>query len=113
MGQYIFYTIRSTSEDGVYYLVNHWNKYNAFWKRASGMKEDMLFKHQKDARASLTKLLKIMPEYKTDSFEMFTVVKWDGSDELYPLITSMKYGSKTIFDYSDWNEERRVIYETN
>lgn len=113
MGQHIFYTIRSTSEDGVFYLVNHWNKYGAFWKRARAMTEDMLFKHQRDARASLTKLLKVMPEYENDTFEMFTVVKWDGSDNLYPLINSMKCGDETVFDYSDWNEERRFICEAN
>ena len=113
MGQHIFYTIRSTSEDGVYYLVNHWNKHRAFWKSAVAMKEDMLFKSQKDAKASLTKLLKIMPEYKTDSFEMFAVVKWEGDDNLYPLVNKLTLGDETIFDYSDWNEERRVIYEAN
>ena len=113
MGQHFFYTIRSTSEDGVSYLVNHWNKHRSFWKKAWAMTEDMLFKSQKDAKASLTKLLKVMPEYKTDSFEMFTVVKYDGSDNLYPLITSMKCGDETIFDYSDWNEERRFICEAN
>ena len=113
MGQHFFYTIRSTSEDGVFYLVNHWNKYRAFWKRAFGMTEDMLFKHQKDAKASLTKLLKVMPEYNTDTFEMFTVVKWDGRDELYPLINTLTVGNETVLDYSDWNEERRVICEAN
>ena len=113
MGQHIFYTIRSKSEDGVYYFVNHWNKYGAFWKKAWAMTEDMLFKHQKDAKASLTKLLKVMPEYNTDTFEMFTVVKWDGSDELYPLINTLTVGNETVLDYSDWNEERRVIYEAN
>lgn len=113
MGRHFFYTIRSTSEDGVFYLVNHWNKHRSFWKKAWAMTEDMLFKSQKDAKASLTKLLKVMPEYKTDSFEMFTVVKYDGSNNLYPLVNKLTVGEETIFDYSDWNEERRFICEAN
>ena len=113
MGRHFFYTIRSSSEDGVFYLVNHWNKHRSFWKKAWAMTEDMLFKNQKDAKASLTKLLKVMPEYKTDTFEMFTVVKYDGSNNLYPLVNKLTVGDQTIFDYSDWNEERRVICEAN
>ena len=64
------YTIKSTSDEGVYYLVNGWNKHKTFWKRKEELKENMLFKTQGQAKASLTKLLKIMEDYRTDKFEL-------------------------------------------
>lgn len=68
------YTIRSESEDGVYFLVNGWNKSKEFWKNPMQMHVTEYFKREQDAKASLTKLLKVMPEYRTDKF---TVVKVD------------------------------------
>ena len=67
------YTIKSTSEEGVYFLVNGWEKHSAFWKKQNGISRDMLFKRPQDARGSLTKLLKIMPDYATDEFELVEI----------------------------------------
>lgn len=64
------YTIKSTSEEGVYYLVNHWDKHRTFWIEPQKIKKDMLFKRVQDAKRSLTKLLKIMEDYKNDDFEV-------------------------------------------
>lgn len=64
------YTIKSTSPEGEYYLVNHWNRFKAFWVTKDRLNNDMLFKREQDAKASLTKLLEVMPEYKTDEFEI-------------------------------------------
>ena len=76
----IKYTIKSTSPEGVYYLVNGWKKSKTFWVDEKQVMKDtekskiFFFNKQSQAKASLTKLLKIMPEYSTDKFE---VVKFD------------------------------------
>ena len=68
------YTIRSTSDEGVYYLVNGWNKHEAFWVEKKHL-EKAIFKTLGQAKASLTKLLKVMPEYNTDLFEYFAITE--------------------------------------
>lgn len=67
------FTIKSTSDEGVYYLVNHWEKHKTFWIEPEKVKPDMLFSAPRFARSSLTKLLKIMPDYATDTFELIEV----------------------------------------
>ena len=70
------YTIKSTSEDGVYYLVNGWSKCKTFWFNEKSVMEDkenanrFFFNKPSQAKASLTKLLKVMEEYKDDTFEL-------------------------------------------
>lgn len=73
------YTIKSTSEEGIYYLVNGWNKCKTFWFTEKSVLEDkanamrFFFNKPSQAKASLTKLLKVMPEYATDKFELIEV----------------------------------------
>ena len=62
------YTIRSISDEGIYYLVNGWNRHKTFWVSKEDLRKDMLFKRVSDAKRSLTKLLKVMEEYRTDDF---------------------------------------------
>lgn len=69
MGNYL-YTIKSTSDDGVFYLVKDWRKNKAIWARKEKLKPEMLFKREQDAWASLTCLLKVMDEYSADTFEI-------------------------------------------
>lgn len=70
------YTIKSTSEEGIYYLVNGWEKCKTFWFNEKSVMEDtenakrFFFNKPSQAKASLTKLLKIMHEYQTDAFEV-------------------------------------------
>lgn len=70
------YTIKSTSSEGVYYLVNGWNKCKTFWFNEKSVMEDkenakrFFFNKPSQARASLTKLLKVMPDYADDKFEL-------------------------------------------
>jgi len=71
--QTIMYTIESISEEGVYYLVNGWDKHNAFWSSWEDVKRETCFKREQDAKRSLTMLLKIMEDYKTDTFGLCTV----------------------------------------
>lgn len=66
------YTIRSTSSEGVYYLVNGWDKHHAFWVEEQHI-DKAIFKTAGQAKASLTKLLKVMDEYRTDTFELVAV----------------------------------------
>ncbi len=67
------YTIKSVSKEGTYYLVNHWNKYKTFWIEPEKIKSGMLFKTQANAKASLSKLLKVMEDYKTDKFTLIEI----------------------------------------
>jgi len=71
------YTIRSVSDEGVYYLVNGWNKHKTFWVNKEDLRKDMLFKRAGDAKRSLTKLLKIMPDYRLDDFSIVFFQKDD------------------------------------
>lgn len=70
------YTIKSTSNEGVYYLVNGWNKCKTYWFNEKSVMEDTenakkyFFNKPSQAKASLTKLLKIMNDYSTDQFEV-------------------------------------------
>lgn len=70
------YTIKSTSDEGIYYLVNGWEKCNTFWFGEDEVMEDVekakrhFFNQPSHAKASLTKLLKIMPDYLDDEFEV-------------------------------------------
>lgn len=63
------YTIRSISDEGTYYLVNGWNKNNALWVNEKDIHK-AVFKTEGQAKASLTKLLKVFPEYATDTFNL-------------------------------------------
>lgn len=70
------YTIKSISEEGTYFLVNGWRKHRKLWISKDEVKKDfnkamsMFFDSAAQAKASLTKLLKVMPEYATDEFEI-------------------------------------------
>ena len=66
----IKYTIQSKSQEGIYYLVNGWNKHKTFWVKEKDLKSNMLFNTIGQAKASLTKLLKIMTDYKNDIFSI-------------------------------------------
>ena len=63
------FTIQSTSDEGIYFLVNHWEKHKAFWVDAKNLKQEMLFSKPEYAKRSLKKLLTIMDDYRTDKFE--------------------------------------------
>ena len=70
------YTIKSTSKEGIYYLVNGWNKCKTFWLDEKSVMEDkenakrFFFNKPSQAQASLTKLLKIMSDYANDKFKV-------------------------------------------
>lgn len=76
------FTIRSTSDEGVWYLVNHWNRWKAFWQKKDKCSRATVFKRECDAKRSLTKLLKVMPEYRDDRFEMVSI-RWDAERNEY------------------------------
>ena len=71
------YTIKSVSNEGVYYLVNGWYKHKTFWISQEQLDSNpnyyinnYFFKTKASAKSRLTKLLKIMSEYRTDVFTM-------------------------------------------
>lgn len=76
------YTVKTVSNEGIYYLVNHVRKYKAFWVEANELKSGMLFNRVSDAKASLTKLLKVMPDYRTDTFYIVQIDKFGNITEL-------------------------------
>lgn len=67
------YTIRSISKDGVYYLCNHWGQRRELWIKFIPYDSYFLFKTKASAKASLSKLFKIFPEYMTDTFDLIEV----------------------------------------
>lgn len=67
------FTIKSTSNEGVYYLVNGWYKHMKIWATREDLKNNMLFRRAADAKRSLTKLLKVMPDYANDKFEVVKI----------------------------------------
>jgi hypothetical protein len=73
------YTIKSTSDEGVYFLVNGWEKHKTFWISESDVQRDIekaktkFFSAPRFAKASLTKLLKVMDDYKNDKFELVEI----------------------------------------
>ena len=71
------YAMKSTSEDGVWYLVNGWNKHKAFWKDT--ISDWTLFKRRQDAYVGLTKILKIYddidPSFRNHKYELIEVEK--------------------------------------
>ena len=71
------YTIKSISPEGVYFLVNHWEQHKAFWVEPEKFKESMFFKRAYDAKRSLTKLLKVMDDYRTDEFMLVEIYELD------------------------------------
>lgn len=81
------FTIKSTSVDGIYYLVNHWEQHKAFWVEPDKLKQSMLFRRISDAKRSLKKLLSIMDEYKNDKFELV---------EIYELNTDLKSADMVV-----------------
>ena len=66
------YAIRSISSEGVYYLVNGWNKYLQFWTDEKHI-DRAIFTTIGHAKTQLTKLLKIMEEYSDDTFEYIAI----------------------------------------
>ena len=62
------YTIKSVSSDGEWYLVNGWRKYKCYWQKRDNCVPHTTFKSVASAMRSLTRLLKVMPEYREDTF---------------------------------------------
>lgn len=82
----IGYTIKSTSDEGVYYLVNHWEKHRAFWVKRDELKPRMLFSSAGYAQRSLNKLLTIMEDYRTDEFELVEIYELNTELETVTII---------------------------
>ena len=68
------FTIMSESNEGIYYLVRDWRANKAFWVKKEKLTDNMLFKTEAGAKRSLTRLLKVMPEYADDKFTVVEVV---------------------------------------
>jgi hypothetical protein len=63
------YVIKSVSEEGIYYLCNGWSKHKAFWVEYRKI-DKAIFKTIGQAKSSLTKLLKVMDDYRNDYFSI-------------------------------------------
>ena len=73
------FTIKSVSSDGTYYLVKNWREKKTFWKLASEIRAKDMYKREQDAVSALTKLLKVMDEYKSDTF---TLIETDNTGRI-------------------------------
>jgi hypothetical protein len=81
------YTVKTESSDGIYYLINHWNKYKTFFKRNLPQLYDQYFKTEADAKRSITKLLNgcMGDEYMDDKF---TIIKVSESEMINGQLTA-------------------------
>lgn len=69
------FTVKTESTEGIYYLINHWNKYNTFFKEHLPALRDQYFKSEADAKRNITKLLNgvMGDDYKNDKFTIIEV----------------------------------------
>ena len=84
------YTIKSVSADGTYYLVNGWNKWNAWWT-PSCMVGRNLFKSIGLAKRSLKRLQEYEPDFLNDEI---TILKYD--EESKTLIPVNEKGEEYV-----------------
>lgn len=82
------FTIKSISEEGTYYLNKDWERNKSFWKLGSEIKKEQMFKTASAAKCSLTKLLKVMDDYRTDKFFLVE------TDENNKIISETPYTTK-------------------
>lgn len=88
MREIVCYMIKSESDEGRYYLVNGWNKYNTYWSNGFNPQRNG-FKSKGLALRSLKHLLNIMPEYRDDKFSIvtfyndFSVIE---TDDVEPIV---------------------------
>ena len=75
------FTIKSISNEGMYYLVKNWDKQKTFWKTKNKLsyKTD-LYNTESSAKASMTKLLKVMEEYAED--RLYLIEMSDKGEEI-------------------------------
>ena len=73
------FTIKSVSDEGTYFLNKNWKKSKSFWKFGSEITRADMYKTAASAKASLSKLLKVMDEYLTDRFFL---VETDADDRI-------------------------------
>ena len=77
------YTIKSVSNDGIWYLIKGWREYRTYWQEFDQCVPESLFKRKADAKRSLTKLLKyMMAEYGNDDFTL-VMLEWDSEHWCY------------------------------
>ena len=62
------YTVKSTTDEGTFFLVKNWRKNKTFWKEEDKLKDTDLFTSHYYALRSLHRLLRIMPDYAKDDF---------------------------------------------
>lgn len=69
------FTIKAESEEGTYYLCNHWYENRTFWIYKSEIRPNRLFKSVALAKRSLKHLLELMEEdYINDKFTIVEIV---------------------------------------
>lgn len=64
--------VKSVSQDGVFYLVNGWSKYGMWW-HINPNDQRVLFKDMRSAKCSLTKVMKLEPDFMNDIITFETV----------------------------------------
>lgn len=67
------FTIKSESNEGTYYLVRRQKKHKKIWVKREFLTEEMLFPTSAGAKKCLTRLLKVMPEYASDTFTLVEI----------------------------------------
>lgn len=67
------FTIKSISNDGVYFMVRDWRKNKAIWVSVNKLKQEYLYKFANTCIKALEKLLNVMDEYATDKFVVVSI----------------------------------------
>ena len=78
------YLIKCVSEEGEYFLCNGWKRHKTYWCEKHEFRK-CLFNTAGQAKASLTKLLKVMDDYARDKFSVYSFTKESGLKRLYDL----------------------------
>ena len=97
------YTVKSISNDGVYFMVRDWRKNKAIWVSVNKLKQEYLYKSAHTCIKALEKLLNVMDEYATDKFIVVSIT--DGN-----ITECGKLSVENVSD-DEWKNDYKVTME--
>ena len=99
------YTVKSISNDGVYFMVRDWRKNKAIWVSVNKLKQEYLYKSANACIKALEKLLNVMDEYATDKFIVVSIT--DGN-----ITECEKLSVENVSD-DEWKNDYKVTIKGN
>ena len=97
------YTVKSISNDGVYFMVRDWRKNKAIWVSFDMLKPEYLYKSSNTSIKALEKLLNAMEEYVEDKLSVVYIENRNMTE----------YGKITVKNVSkdEWKNDYKVTVE--